>query len=162
MTENVAIALGSNIGDAPAQIRAAAAEMGAFLTDITLAPLYASTPMYYADQPDFVNSVLTAKTSLNPMELLKKLKEMEVHLGRQSTFRNGPRVIDLDIVLYGTQIIDEPDLTIPHPRMSERPFVLVPLAEVAPDWLHPVLGLRVDSMAKLLPYEARDLHVLGE
>lgn len=152
MKDVVVIALGSNLGDAKAHIHEAYAALGAFIDNLRLSPLYESQPMYYSDQPNFVNAVAAGVCDMAPIELLLRLKTLEKDIGRTEGFRNGPRVIDLDIVLYGMQIVDEPELVIPHPRMTERPFVMVPLADVMPDMVHPVMGLRADVIAGLLEY----------
>ncbi len=162
MKEFIAIALGSNVGDAKAHIEDACALLRPFVDDLRLSTLYTSKPMYYTDQPNFVNGAAIGFTEVPPLELLIRFKEIEANMGRTGGFRNGPRVIDLDIVFYGANIVDEPELTIPHPRMAERPFVLVPLAELAPDFMHPVLGLRLDMMARVLPFTNEDLHALAE
>src|SRR5262249_22225441 len=92
------------------------------------------------DQPDFLNAVIEAETNLSPQELLDALRDIERDLGRVRRERYGPRTIDLDLLLYGDQVLNQPDLTIPHPRMHERGFVLEPLTEIAPQALHPILG----------------------
>jgi 2-amino-4-hydroxy-6-hydroxymethyldihydropteridine diphosphokinase len=137
----VYIALGSNIGNRLANLRAALAAMTA--AGITIgreSNVYETEPWGYADQPAFLNMVVEAETSLGPGALLDTLKETEKSLGREATFKNGPRLIDLDILFYDDLVLDSPPLVIPHPRLHERAFVLVPLADVAPDHLHPVLG----------------------
>lgn len=161
MKQRVAIALGSNDADAAVRVRAAYAELNSILTEACLSPLYASAPMYYEDQPRFVNAVMVGETVLAPSELLALLKTLERQMGRVTTFQNGPRVIDLDIVLYGDAINAGDILTIPHPRMAERPFVMVPLARIAPDWVHPVTGQTAQAMADALVFEAGDLHELA-
>jgi 2-amino-4-hydroxy-6-hydroxymethyldihydropteridine diphosphokinase len=109
--------------------------------------VYETEPWGFADQPAFLNMVLRAETRLAPVDLLGQLKTLEASLGRTPSFRNGPRLIDLDILFYDDLILETPSLTIPHPRLHERAFVLVPLAELVPGFIHPLLGL---GMAQLV------------
>ena len=101
--------------------------------------MHETEPWGMKDQPRFINMAIEGETGLKPKELLSVLKEIEDGIGRVATYRWGPRLIDLDILLYENLVIDTPELTIPHPRMHEREFVLRPLAEIAPDRIHPVL-----------------------
>ncbi|HEV2131036.1 MAG TPA: 2-amino-4-hydroxy-6-hydroxymethyldihydropteridine diphosphokinase, partial [Longimicrobiaceae bacterium] len=101
--------------------------------------VYRSAPVGYRDQPDFFNLACGGVTHLSPPELLATTQEIEYSLGRARSFRNAPRTIDIDLLAYGDLVLDTPELTLPHPRLPERAFVLLPLAEVAPDWRHPVL-----------------------
>ena len=110
--------------------------------------LYASAPWGYADQPDFVNAVASVETELPPQRLLEELLNIEIWHGRERTFPNAPRSLDLDIALYGDEIVDEANLKIPHPRMHERAFVLVPLAEIAPDLMIPGQGRTADLLTR--------------
>jgi 2-amino-4-hydroxy-6-hydroxymethyldihydropteridine diphosphokinase len=130
-----AIALGSNLQDPEAQVRRAFDEI-AELPETELvarSSLYRTAPVGYADQPTFVNACALVETSLAPRELLDGLLEIEQRHGRVREIRNGPRTLDLDIVVYGDRQVNEPDLTIPHPRAHERAFVLQPLVEVWPE-----------------------------
>lgn len=128
------IALGSNQGDKIANIRQAVQLLSAHpaVQVHRVAPLYASAPVGYTEQDWFVNTVLEATTHLQPQDLLVVTRQIEDRLGRVRTVRWGPRTIDLDILLYGDVHIDTPELQIPHPRMGERAFVMVPLAHLAP------------------------------
>jgi 2-amino-4-hydroxy-6-hydroxymethyldihydropteridine diphosphokinase len=104
------------------------------------------TPAWgHQDQPDFVNAVCRVDTHLAPRDLLTRLKEIEVCLGRCERFRWGPREIDLDVLFYGDEVIDEGDLRIPHPMLCQRAFVLIPLAEIAPQLVHPETGVRISE-----------------
>jgi 2-amino-4-hydroxy-6-hydroxymethyldihydropteridine diphosphokinase len=129
------LALGANLGDAPATVEAAIGALDRLPSTrlITRSSLYRTAPVGYADQPDFINAVAVVETALAPRALLDALLELERTQGRTRTFANAPRTLDLDILLYGGHTVHEPGLTIPHPRMHERAFVLAPLAEIAPD-----------------------------
>ena len=129
-----AVALGSNIGDPEAQVNRAFDEIAA-LPDTRLlrkSRLYRTAPVGFVDQPDFVNACALLDTELAPRALLDGLLAIEKRHGRVRGMANGPRTLDLDIILYGDQVIDEPGLTIPHPRAKDRDFVMVPLREVWP------------------------------
>lgn len=131
----VFIALGSNLGDRHDNIRKALdflkAVPGIFIEQISV--LRETKPQGGPLQPDYINGVIKIKSALSPQALLAVLQNIEMKMGRIRTVKNGPRVIDLDILLYGCQIIDEPGLSIPHPRMRERDFVMQPLLEIEPD-----------------------------
>ncbi|MEQ9487501.1 MAG: 2-amino-4-hydroxy-6-hydroxymethyldihydropteridine diphosphokinase [Alphaproteobacteria bacterium] len=144
----VALALGSNIGDRRQNLRTAveALEERTIVEDVWEAPVYESDPMYVEDQATFMNSVVVGNTSLTPPALLSALKALENDLGREASIRNGPRLIDLDIIIYDDQVITEETLEIPHPRMHERPFVLQPLSQVWPGWRHPASGATACEM----------------
>src|SRR6266446_3239092 len=136
----VYLALGSNMGDRRGNLAAAMQRLRESMEISTVSSIYETEPVGYIDQPRFFNMVLQGKTMLSAKELLKYAKEIEVAIGRQPTFRNGPRPIDIDIIFYDNLHITQEDLTVPHPRMAERAFVLVPLAEIAPDVIDPVSG----------------------
>lgn len=143
----VFLGLGSNLGDRAAHLRAALKELASVLQIERISSVYETAPQLLSDQPSFYNLVCAGRTKLSPHELLRFLKTLEQRLGRTPTYRYGPREIDLDILLYGDQSITTPDLTIPHPRMAERGFVLVPLAEIAPELLHPTLQRTMRALA---------------
>jgi len=138
----VFIALGSNLENPAAQIKRGFEELAALPATrlIKRSSLYRTKPVGYADQPDFVNAVAQLETSLSARDLLDALLEIERRQGRTRSFRNAPRTLDLDILLYGDEVRANADLTIPHPRMHERAFVLVPLVEIAPDCIIPGKG----------------------
>ena len=145
------VALGSNLGDPAAQIHLAFDELGRLPETRLLArsSLYLSKPMGYLDQPDYVNAVACLHTHLTPRSLLARLLEIETRHGRTRQFKNAPRTLDLDLLLYDGLVMHEPGLTLPHPRMEERAFVLVPLLEIAPDCAIPGRGLARSSLAAL-------------
>lgn len=130
----VYVGLGANLGDARACIEQAAAELAAWpgVSRFVLSPLYRSAPVD-ASGPDYVNAVARFDTDLTAIRLLRTLQELELAHGRLRPYRNAPRTLDLDLLLYGSREIKEPDLIVPHPRMHQRAFVLRPLADLAPD-----------------------------
>ncbi len=134
------IGLGANLGEPETQVRTAIAALGKLPKTrlVRASSLYRSAPVDYANQPDFVNAVAEIDTGLGAKALLEEMLAIELRFGRARTFLNAPRTLDLDLLLYGDQVIAEPGLTVPHPRMHERAFVLAPLAEIAPDAI--VLG----------------------
>jgi 2-amino-4-hydroxy-6-hydroxymethyldihydropteridine diphosphokinase len=146
MTILATIGLGANLNDPAAQVEYALAELdrlpGTRL--VTRSSLYASAPVGYVDQPDFINAVAQVETALAPRALLAALLDIEHRHGRERSFRNAPRTLDLDLLLYGDADFHEEGLTLPHPRMTERAFVLLPLLEIAPDTLIPGQGRAAD------------------
>jgi 2-amino-4-hydroxy-6-hydroxymethyldihydropteridine diphosphokinase len=136
------IALGANLADPVAQVRAGMAALATLPRTrlVAQSSLYRTAPVGYADQPDFINAVAAVETALSPRELLTALLATEQQHGRVRKFANAPRTLDLDVLLYGEVQMHEDGLTIPHPRMHERAFVLVPLAEIAPRCVIPGRG----------------------
>lgn len=145
-THTVYLSLGTNLGRRAANLRAALAALQPQVTVRRASPVYETEPWGFADQPAFLNQVIEAETHLEPQDLLAWIKGIETGLGRQPTFRNGPRVIDLDVIFYDDRVYEGENLAIPHPRMEGRAFVLVPLADLAPDLVHPRLGKTVHEM----------------
>ena len=145
-----AVALGSNIGDPQSQVARGFAELAELPRTRLLARshLHRTAPVGYADQPDFVNACALLETGLAPRELLDELLAVEQRHGRVRSIPNGPRTLDLDIILYGDRVIDEPGLRVPHPRAHERAFVLVPLLEVWPEAVIPGRGAAADLVGK--------------
>jgi 2-amino-4-hydroxy-6-hydroxymethyldihydropteridine diphosphokinase len=146
MNHTIYIALGTNLGDRSANLQAAIKAMLPGIYVLAESHIYETPPWGYEDQPAFLNMVIKAETELEPEPLLKYLKQLEVELGREQNFRWGPRLIDLDILFYDDIVLDSPPLGIPHPRLHERAFVLVPLADIAPDYIHPVLDKSVREL----------------
>ena len=143
MTSTVFLALGSNMGDRLSNLEHAIQGLPPTVKPRECSPVYETPPWGYADQPPFLNMVLRAETDLPPGELLNDLKDLENRLGRQASFLNGPRLIDLDIISYEQEVLHLPGLNIPHPRFQERAFVLVPLADIASYYIHPTLHLPI-------------------
>jgi len=146
MDHTVYIALGTNLGDRLANLHAALRSLPPAVTVTDESHVYETPPWGYEDQPAFLNMVVKAETDLEPESLLEYLKQLEMELGREQNFRWGPRLIDLDILFYDDRVLDSPPLVIPHPRLHERAFVLVPLADVAPDFVHPVLDRSISDL----------------
>jgi 2-amino-4-hydroxy-6-hydroxymethyldihydropteridine diphosphokinase len=148
----VYVSIGSNLGDRVGNIHRAVTRLGeSGQTVEKVSPLFSTEPVGYQDQPWFLNAALEVDTPLSPTELLEHCQEIESFLGRVRTFRDAPRTVDLDILLYGDRVVDKPGLQIPHPRMTERLFVLKPLCHIAPDAIHPVLGQNIRSLLAACP-----------
>ena len=132
------LSLGSNLGDREANLRAGSAALSAAGVQVgKVSSFYETEPVDYLHQPWFLNCAVEGQTDREPFALLRGLLGIEVQLGSSKEFRKGPRLLDVDLLLYGDQTIDTPELQVPHPRMLERRFVLVPLAEIAPGVSHP-------------------------
>ena len=132
------LTLGTNLGDRLANLRAAIDAFPPSIVHRQSSHIYETPPWGYTDQPAFLNMAVKCETDLDAASLLKRLKQIEVQIGRQQSFRWGPRLIDMDILFYDDLVLESESLTIPHPRLHERAFVLVPLADIAPDLIHPV------------------------
>ena len=145
------IGLGANLGDREQMLREAVQRLATLGEVKAVSSLYETEPVGFLDQPRFLNAVAAIETVRTAGEIVPALLAIERDLGRTRTFRNAPRTLDLDLLLLGDETIDTPDVALPHPRMHERAFVLVPLAEIAPEEIHPVLRRRFVELLASLP-----------
>jgi 2-amino-4-hydroxy-6-hydroxymethyldihydropteridine diphosphokinase len=156
MSGLAAIALGSNLnsefGDREANLEEAVQRIGGLGEVRAVSSFYDTEPVGFLEQPRFLNGALVLETELEPVELMRELLGVERAMGREreGAIAKGPRVIDLDLLLYGDVVMSTEELTLPHPEMQARRFVLEPLAEIAPEWVHPVLGVTVGTMLERL------------
>ncbi|MBM4425989.1 MAG: 2-amino-4-hydroxy-6-hydroxymethyldihydropteridine diphosphokinase [Chloroflexi bacterium] len=146
MEHIVYLALGSNMGNRLANLKNAISLLTPQMTVKKKSPVYETPPWGYTDQPAFLNQVVMVETYMEAEPLLGHLKRLETALGRAESFQNGPRLIDIDILFYDDVILDSPPLVIPHPRLHQRAFVLVPLNDIASDFVHPVLGKPISDL----------------
>ncbi len=142
------LSLGSNLNDRYANLRRALDELQRHVRITAVSPVFATPPWGDTDQPPFLNICAAAQTDLSPQELLHRFKCIEKEMGREPSRRWGPRLIDIDILFYDKLILKEENLTIPHPRLAERAFVLAPLAVLIPDFRHPETGQSVQEMVE--------------
>ncbi|MBI2867490.1 MAG: 2-amino-4-hydroxy-6-hydroxymethyldihydropteridine diphosphokinase [Chloroflexi bacterium] len=149
--EFVYLGLGSNLGDREQNIALALALLSSSAVILRVSSLYQTAPVGYEEQPPFLNAVCCVATDLTPRALLRYVKSIERALGRRPSFPNAPRPVDIDILLYGRRRIATKALAVPHPRMWERAFVLVPLAEIAPRLRHPPSGRPLANIVPMLP-----------
>ena len=142
------LGLGSNLGDKKKNIYAAIELLKKKISGVTVAKLYETKPQYYEKQDTFMNTVLSGYTDESPQELLKFVKGIEKQVGRQERFRYGPREVDVDILFFDNQVYKDESLTIPHPLLQEREFVLKPFMDLEPDFEHPILKKTIKELYK--------------
>lgn len=154
------IALGSNLGDRAAHLRAAIDGLARLGSHVRVSPFYETEPVGYLDQGPFLNGAMCMETILAPAELLRAMLAIEAGHGRVRDIKNGPRTLDLDLILYGDLVLETPELVVPHPRLQERAFVLVPLCDLAPERIHPLLGATMSELlARLGPQAYRRVSI---
>ncbi len=151
MKKTVFLSLGSNLGDRSANLRSAIAALGQLGRVTAVSSFYETEPVEFRAQPWFLNCAVAMETELMPKQFLARVHAIEQQLGRRRLQPKGPRTIDVDILLFGSSVVDTPALVIPHPAMHARRFVLEPLAEIAPDARHPVLKCTVRELRDTLP-----------
>ena len=152
MTEIAYLSVGSNLGNREQNLKEAVRRASTLGRVVAVSSFYETEPVEVTDQPWFLNCVLALETTAEPAQLMRELLRIEHEMGRQRLVKKGPRSIDIDILLFGNAVVNTPDLSIPHPEMTRRRFVLEPLAEIAPDLLHPVSQKTVTLLlAELAP-----------
>lgn len=151
MMNLVYLSLGSNVGDREAHLREANAQLAAIGQVKAVSSIYETEPVEFTQQSNFLNCAVALETDLPPSELMSRLLDIERRLGRERIQKKGPRTIDIDVLLYGDLVLDSANLTIPHPAMAQRRFVLEPLAEIAPEAVHPDRTKTVRQLLEELP-----------
>lgn len=151
------LGLGSNLGDRAANLGRAIELLAPEITVTKKSAVYCTRPMYVKKQPEFLNLAAEASTELSAQDTFKKIKRIESDIGRKESERFGPRIIDIDLLFYGTEQIVEPGLTVPHPRIAERAFVLTPLSDIAPHFVHPTLGVTIAELLQKLGDTSEDV-----
>ena len=144
--KTIYLGLGSNLEDKEANLRYATEMLAPEIKVTKTSKVYETEPMYIEDQPKFLNMVVAATTELLAKEVFEKIKSIEKEMGEHE--HNEPRIIDIDLLFYGSEIINTPELTVPHPKIAERQFVLEPMADIAPEFIHPVLNVTIAELLK--------------
>jgi len=148
----VFLGLGTNVGDRMFQINEALAQLSAVLGQVsTQSSIYATQAWGLTEQDDFLNAVVQIETPLNVEDVLQQIQSIEQSMGRDRSIKWGPRTIDIDILFFNDEIIEKENLTVPHPLLQERLFVLQPMAEIAPNYVHPKLGVSIDALIEICP-----------
>jgi len=150
MLKEVYLGLGSNIGDRHSNIRRALGLIRSFSNNLTVSNTYETDPQGFRLQPVFLNAVCRLWTNLDPFEMLSTVSDIQLSVGVKAPLLNGPRSLDIDILMYGNLVINAPNLVLPHPRMHERKFVLEPLSEIAPSLIHPIMKLTMRELLNKL------------
>ncbi len=145
---DVYLSLGSNLGNRKANLSAALSMLSSVSDIKKLSPIYQTAPLGFEKQPNFLNMACLVSTRCSPKGFLREIKKIEKTVGRKKTFKNGPRVIDIDIIFWGNSVIDDRNLQVPHPRAAQRGFVLRPLARIAPSFVHPTLHKTIESLLR--------------
>jgi len=159
MEHIVYLSLGSNLGDRAANLKHALASLPPQMEIKARSKVYETPPWGYADQPKFLNRVVKVQTYVEAEPLLKHIKRLEIALGRQETFHYGPRLIDIDILFYDNMVMETPVLILPHPQVHKRGFVLRPMMDIAPDFVHPTLNQSVREMMALCDMDGIEEYV---
>jgi 2-amino-4-hydroxy-6-hydroxymethyldihydropteridine diphosphokinase len=154
------LGLGTNLGDRLENLRAARTALSSQMDIEACSPVYETPPWGFTEQPACLNQVVKARTSLSPQAALDFIKGLEIRLGRRVTFKNGPRWIDIDILFYDDLVLETPTLSIPHPRMDGRGFVWLPLADLAPELYHPLIGKTVRQVLETV--DTTGIHLFAE
>jgi 2-amino-4-hydroxy-6-hydroxymethyldihydropteridine diphosphokinase len=146
MNHIVYLSLGTNLGNRAANLKQAVSSLSPQMRVMKKSSIYETPPWGYTEQDPFLNQAVMVTTILEPEPLLKHIKRLEVAMGRKASFRYGPRLIDIDILFYDDLILETPTVVIPHPYVHERGFVLIPLMDIAPDLMHPVMKRNIREM----------------
>jgi 2-amino-4-hydroxy-6-hydroxymethyldihydropteridine diphosphokinase len=155
LSHDICLAMGTNLGDRAENLRRALVELGGCFEVTAVSPIYETEPAYHLDQGRFLNQCCLATTASSSSNTLSQLKQCESALGRAPGLRFGPRLIDLDLLFYDDVVLTSADLTVPHPLLQERAFVLVPLNDIAPGLVHPALGVSVRQLLDCLPEDEK-------